>query len=380
MSGPLSGVRVVEVASIGPGPFCAMVLADMGAEVVRVERVGSVASLSDPPPDPLQRGRAASIGLDLKHTDGPGVLLQLIESADVLVEGFRPGVMERLGVGPDVCLERNPRLVYGRMTGWGQDGPLSHRAGHDLDYLAIAGALHPMGDPDRPPPVPLNLVADFGGGGLLLAFGIAAALVERASSGEGQVIDAAMVEGAALLTAMFHGMRATGMWSGERGANLLDGAAPFYRTYRTADGRFVAVGALEPKFYAALLEGLGLDAADLPGQFEAARWPEMGERFAAVFATATRDEWVSRFEGVDACVAPVNEMGEAPTDPHLAARGSFLDVAGVTQPAPAPRFSRSQPSDPAPPRPPGADTDDLLDRLGFEESRIAALRASGAIA
>lgn len=380
MSGPLAGVRVVEVASIGPGPFCAMVLADLGAEVLRVERIDAVSPASDPPPDPLQRSRTASIGIDLKHSDGPGVLLRLVEDADVLVEGFRPGVMERLGVGPDICLERNPRLVYGRMTGWGQDGPLSDRAGHDLDYLAIAGALHPMGDPDRPPPVPLNLVADFGGGGLLLAFGIVAALLERAGSGTGQVVDAAMVEGASLLMAMFHGMRATGMWSDIRGANLLDGGAPFYRTYRTADDRFIAVGAIEPKFYAALLEGLGLADADLPGQFDSARWPEVRERFAAVVATRTRAEWVERFEGLDACVAPVNDMGEAVADTHLVAREAFVDVGGITQPAPAPRFSRSDVGAPRPARAPGGDTDEVLAAAGFEAAAILALRAAGAIA
>ena len=380
MSGPLSGVRVIEVASIGPGPFCAMMLADMGADVVRVERIASVAPDSDPPPDPLQRGRAASIGLDLKHADGPGVLLRLLDGADVLIEGFRPGVMERLGVGPDVCLDRNPRLVYGRMTGWGQDGPLADRAGHDLDYLAIAGALHPMGDPDRPPPVPLNLVADFGGGGLLLAFGIASALVERATSGAGQVIDAAMVEGAALLTTMFHGLRATGMWSDARGANLLDGGAPFYRAYRTADGRFMAVGAIEPKFYADLLAGLDFDQADLPGQYDTARWPEMRERFAARFAARTRDEWVARFEGFDACVAPVNDLGEAPDDPHLTARRAFVDVAGITQPAPAPRFSRSGPATPDAPRPPGADTDAVLLAAGLDADEVSRLRGAGVVA
>lgn len=379
MSGPLDGIRVVEVASIGPGPFCCMVLADMGAEVIRVERLTALAPQSDPPPDPLQRGRAASIGIDLKHPDGVEVLLDLVGSADVLIEGFRPGVMERLGAGPDVCLDRNPRLVYGRLTGWGQDGPLSTVAGHDIDYLAISGVLHPIGDPDRPPPPPLNLVADFGGGGLLLAFGVAAALVERERSGAGQVIDTAMTEGSSLLAALVHGLRATGMWSDDRGSNLLDGAAPFYRAYETGDGGFVAVGAIEPQFYAALLDGLGLAAAGLTGQYEEAHWPELRQRFAEVFRTRTRDEWAEHFAGTDACVVPVNDLAGAVQDPHMIARRAFVDVAGVEQPAPAPRFSRSATSDPGPARPPGADTDAVLAALGISVERIAALRSNGAV-
>lgn len=379
MTGPLHGIRVLEVASIGPGPFCAMVLADLGAEVVRVERVGAVAPTSDPPPDPLQRGRAASIGIDLKTPDGSEAMLRLVATVDVLVEGFRPGVMERLGVGPEHCHERNPRLVYGRMTGWGQDGPRADTAGHDIDYLAVAGALHPIGEADRPPPPPLNLVADFGAGGLLLAFGIAAALVERERSGLGQVVDAAMVEGAALLTAMFHGMLATGMWNDRRWSNLLDGAAPFYRSYATLDGGFVAVGAIEPQFYAALLAGLGLDPSELPGQYETTSWPETTERFAAVFAQRTRAEWEAVFAATDACVVGVNSLTEAQRDPHFAARGGFVEVGGVVQPGPAPRFSRSSVADPAPPRPPGGDTDRLLTGLGYTSADIASLRRRGVV-
>jgi alpha-methylacyl-CoA racemase len=379
MSGPLAGVRVIEIASIGPGPFCAMVLADMGADVVRVERLANLSPDSDPPPDPLQRGRLASIGLDLKHPDGSGTLLRLVESADVLIEGFRPGVMERLGVGPEECLARNPRLVYGRMTGWGQDGPLAHVAGHDIDFVAIAGVLHTIGDADRPPPPPLNLVADFGGGGLLLAFGLAAALLERERSGEGQIVDAAMVEGASLLATMFHGMQATGTWSGDRSANLLDGGAPFYRSYETSDGRYVAVGAIEPRFYSALLAGLGLDPADLPGQYDRPRWRETAARFEQVFRTRTRDEWADRFAGTDACVAPVNDLTEAWRDPHMVSRRAFVEVGGLVQPAPAPRFSRSVVPEPAPPRPPGADTDRILTGLGLAAHEISRLRADGVI-
>ncbi|MFQ5426920.1 MAG: CaiB/BaiF CoA transferase family protein [Gaiellales bacterium] len=379
MTGPLAGVRVVELASIGPGPFCVMVLADLGADVIRIERVAAAAPRSNPPPDPLQRGRAASIAVDLKTVEGVELLMRLIETADVLVEGFRPGVMERLGAGPETCLRRNERLVYGRMTGWGQEGPRAETAGHDIDYLAIAGALHPIGDADRPPPPPLNLVADFGGGGMLLAVGICAALVARGASGTGQVVDAAMVDGAALLTAMIHGWMAEGAWSTARGANLLDGGAPFYRVYDAADG-LVAVGALEPKFYAELLRGLGLEDADLPQQYDRDGWPLLRERFAAVFRTGTRADWENVFSGSDACVAAVNDLAEAPDDVHLAARRTFLELGGVVQPAPAPRFSGDIPRQPSTPRPPGADTDRVLADLGYDADEIAALRANATVA
>ena len=349
MTGPLTGVRVVEIASIGPGPFAAMVLADLGAEVVRIDRPSGAPSV---PGDPLLRGRAAQLILDLKSPAAVASVLRLASGADVLIEGFRPGVAERLGIGPRQCAERNPRLVYGRVTGWGQEGPRSGEVGHDIDYIAIAGALHPIGRADAPPPPPLNLIADFGGGGMLLVAGVLAALVERAGSGAGQVVDAAMVDGAALLMAMHHGLAASGMWSEARESNLLDGGAPFYRCYRTADDRFMAVGAIEPKFYAALLAGLGLDGSDLPDQYDRAGWPVLRDRLAAVFATRSRDAWAAVFAGTEACVAPVLTPAEAPSEPHLGARGTFVTIDGLTQPAPAPRFSRSIAAAPAsvPPR------------------------------
>src|SRR6266702_3079421 len=307
--GPLDGVRVVEIASLAPAPFGCMILSDLGADVIVVDRVGGAAGL--PGPDPLRRGRR-SVALNLKDRDGIGALLRLVDSADVLVEGFRPGVAERLGFGPQVCLERNPRLIFARMTGWGQDGPLAQAAGHDIDYIAISGALHPIGRAGERPVPPLNLVGDFGGGGMLLAVGVLAALVERAASGQGQVVDAAMVDGSALLTTFLYGMRAAGMWRDERGTNLLDGGAPFYDTYETADGQHVAVGALEPQFYAELLTRLGLDGEDLPAQHDPAGWPVLRARFTEVFKQRTRAQWAAVFEGTDACVAPVLTPGEAP--------------------------------------------------------------------
>jgi alpha-methylacyl-CoA racemase len=335
VTGPLAGVRVVEIASIGPGPFAAMVLADLGAQVVRIERPGGSPSI---PGDPLLRGRAAQVTLDLSSPGAVESVLRLASGADVLIEGFRPGVAERLGFGPEQCASRNSHLIYGRVTGWGQDGLRSASAGHDIDYIAVAGALHPMGPASEPPPPPLNLVGDFGGGGMLLVAGVLAALVERASSGSGQVVDAAMVDGIALLMTMHHGLVASGLWTDARENNLLDGGAPFYRCYRTSDDRFVAVGAIEPQFYAALLAGLGLEGSDLPGQYDRAEWGLLRSRLAAEFATRTRDEWVAVFTGSDACVAPVLTPVEAPTDPHLAGRGTFATIDGVVQPAPAPRF------------------------------------------
>jgi len=371
--GPLDGVRVVEVAALGPVPFAGMLLADMGAEVVRVDRLTPAPGAgADADVDPRSRGRR-SVGVDLKTAAGVEVLLRLVDGADALLEGMRPGVAERLGFGPEVCHRRNPGLVYGRMTGWGQTGPLAHRAGHDINYVAVAGALHPMGPADQPPPVPLNLVGDFGGGALYLAFGVVCALRERDRGGAGQVVDAAMVDGVASLTAMFHGMRATGAWSAAREDNVLDGAAPFYRTYEAADGRFVAVGAIEPQFYAALLAGLGLSADDWP-QHDRTRWPAQREALARLFATRTRDEWAAVFDGVDACVTPVLTLDEAAAHPHVAARGTLVDVGGVTHPAPAPRFSRSTPRPPAAPRPARADTDAVLAELGLSAGEIAGLR------
>jgi alpha-methylacyl-CoA racemase len=376
--GPLNGIRVVEIASLAPAPFGCMILSDLGADVVRVDRAGQPGGSTRAPADPLSRGRR-SVGINLKDPAGVGLLLRLAEQADVLVEGFRPGVAERLGFGPHVCAERNPRLVYARMTGWGQEGPLALAAGHDIDYIAVSGALHPIGRAGERPVPPLNLVGDFGGGGLLLALGVLAALLERERSGLGQVVDAAMVDGSALLTSFLYGLRASGAWQDERGVNLLDGGAPFYDTYRTADGRYVAVGALEPKFYAELLAGLGLSADDLPGQYDRAGWPVLRERFAELFATRTRDQWAEAFTGSDACVAPVLSPAEAPDHPHNTARGTFADIGGLVQPAPAPRFGRSPAGPPSPPPRPGADTDTVLAGLGCSPDEIAALRAAGTV-
>jgi alpha-methylacyl-CoA racemase len=376
--GPLTGLRVVEIASLAPGPFCCMILADLGADVLRVDRAGAGPGLGRTPGNPLDRGRR-SIAADLKAPEAAELVLRLAGAADVLVEGFRPGVAERLGLGPDAALERNPRLVYGRMTGWGQDGPRANLAGHDINYIAMSGALHPIGPADRPPVPPINYIGDFGGGGMLLAMGILAALFERQRSGRGQVVDAAMVDGAALISSFLHGLRAVGMWSDERVTNLLDGAAPFYDTYATADGRYVSVGALEPQFYAALLTGLGLAGEDLPGQHDRAGWPTLRERFTTIFASRTRDEWERIFAGTDACVAPILSLTEAPDHPDNAAREVFVEVGGVTQPAPAPRFARTPAKVPSPPPTPGGDADTALADWGFGAAEIAALRAAGTI-
>jgi alpha-methylacyl-CoA racemase len=372
--GPLEGVRIVELASIGPGPFCAMLLADLGAQVLAVDRPG--------PPRPgwpvlFARGRRR-VAVDLKHPDGPGVVLDLVAGADALVEGFRPGVAERLGIGPEACLHRNPRLVYGRVTGWGQEGPLARSAGHDIDYIALAGALHPVGPAGGPPVPPLNLLGDFGGGGMLLALGVVAALLEAGRSGKGQVVDAAMVDGAALLTTQLHELLAAGLWTDRRGANLLDGAAPFYAVYETADGRHLAVGALEPWFWAELLERVGLGAGDLPAQLDRDGWPVARERLAAVFRSRTRDEWCALLEGTDACVAPVLSLLEAPAHPHNRARASFVEVAGTLQPAPAPRFSRTPCPTPAPPSA-GGDPAAALTAWGLAPGTAARLLATGAM-
>ena len=389
--GPLDGVRVIEIASLAPAPFGCMVLSDLGADVLRVERAESCGPAAPAPVDPLSRGRR-SIGLNLKDPDGISVLLRLTEEADVLVEGFRPGVAERLGCGPAECAQHNPRLVYARMTGWGQHGPLAATAGHDIDYIGVSGALDPIGRAGQRPVPPLNLVADFGGGGMLLALGVLAALLERERSGLGQVIDAAMVDGSALLTSFLYGLRAAGAWQDERGTNLLDGGAPFYDTYQTADGRYVAVGALEPKFYAALLAGLGLAGAkpadagpgetgdvSLPGQYDRAGWPVLRARLAEAFLGRTQAEWAEVFAGTDACVAPVLGPALAPAHPHNAERGTFIEVGGVVQPAPAPRFGRTPAGRPQPPPRPGADTDAVLTGLGYSAAQITALRASGAV-
>lgn len=379
--GPLQGIRIVEVAGIGPGPFAAMMLADMGAEVLRVDRAATVRHpIPDRPnPDVLNRGRR-SVGLDLKHPEGVEALLALVEKADVLIEGFRPGVMERLGLGPDVCRARNPRLVFGRMTGWGQEGPLAQAAGHDINYIALAGALDMIGRQGEAPVPPLNLVGDFGGGGMLLAFGVVCALVERARSGEGQVVDAAMVEGAAVLTTMFYTFRKAGLWREERGTNLLDTGAHFYDTYETSDGRFVSIGSIEPQFYAQLLQLTGLSDAELPGQMDRERWPAMKQKLAEIFRSKTRDEWCEIMEGTDVCFAPVLSMSEAHAHAHNRARQSFVEIEGALQPAPAPRFDRTPPSVQRPPAHPGQHTDEALADWGFSDEDIRKLRDAAAIA
>jgi len=378
-SGPLVGVRIVEIASIGPGPFAAMMLADAGAEVVRVDRPQQATQGGlDPTLDLLNRGRR-SIAVDLKAPGASEVVLKLVDRADVLIEGFRPGVAERLGIGPEVCLERNPRLVYGRMTGYGQDGPLSRSAGHDIDYIALAGALYPIGRAGEIPVPPLNFVADFGGGGMLMAFGIVSALLSAARTGEGQVVDAAMVDGAALLTTMLHGLYAGGMWRDERGSNLLDTGAPFYEVYETKDEQFIAVGALEPQFYEELLSIIGLSSEDLPPQGDMDSWPRMKQMLAEVFKTKSRDEWCSLSADRDACIAPVLSPLEAPRHPHNQARGTYVQKDGLIQPAPAPRFSSTPSTLGLPPPAPGEHTEDILLEVGYSRSEIEELRSKGVV-
>ena len=376
--GPLEGIRIVEVAGIGPGPFCAMMLSDMGAEVLRVDRADRVRG-GGVSFDLLNRGRR-SIGVDLKNPEGVAVVLDLVGRADGLVEGFRPGVMEKLGLGPDACLARNPRLVYGRMTGWGQEGPMAKAAGHDINYIALAGALEPIGRAGEPPLPPLNLIGDFGGGGLMLAFGMACALVERQRSGKGQVVDAAMVDGAAILMTMFHGFRQGGFWKDERGTNMLDTGAWFYDVYECKDGKYVSIGSIEPHFCAQLLALTGLDQENLPPQMDQGQWPAMKERMKAVFLQKTREEWCAIMEGTDVCFAPVLSMAEAPAHPHMRARETFVERDGFVQPAPAPRFSRTAPAIQGPPAHPGQHTDAALADWGLDAGAIAKLRGTGAIA
>lgn len=354
MPGPLNGVRVIELGGIGPVPHAGMVLADLGAEVIEVVRPGAALDIRDV----LRRGKK-SVAVDLKSPEGVAAVLRLVAGSHVLIEGFRPGVAERLGVGPDECLAANPRLVYGRMTGWGQQGPLADRAGHDIDYIAVSGVLSSVGPQGHPYP-PLNLVGDFGGGSMLLLVGVLAALRHADETGEGQVIDAAMVDGSALLMAMHHGAVAAGWWTGRRGEELFDGSAPFYTTYRTADDEWVAVGALEPQFFQELVEGLGLDLADLPAQMDREGWPEMRRVFAERFAQRTRAEWEEHFAGSDACVVGVYSMTEAPRHPHLVDRGTFVEVDGVIQPAPAPRFSATPAGPPGPIPAPGEHTSEVF--------------------
>jgi len=380
VAGPLQGVRIVELAAIGPAPYGVMLLADLGAEVIRVDRVAAATGApgAEVSMVGLSRNRR-SIAVDLKTSAGVEVVRRLAATADVFVEGFRPGVAERLGLGPDQLRAAHPELLYARVTGWGQEGPLAPRAGHDLDYAAVAGALHGIGRPDDSPPPPINYLADFAGGGAFLAIGVLAALVERDRSGQGQVIDTAMLDGAASLTAFLHGLRQLGAWSLERGSNLLDGAAPYYDTYRCADGRFLAVAALEPQFHAELCQRLELDPAEWP-QHDQADWPHQKERLAALLATRDRDEWVALFADSDACVAPVLDLAEAPAHPHNQARGTFVDAFGSVQPAPAPRLSRTPGAIERPPPGFGEHTDEVLDALGYDAQARTALRTAGAIA
>ena len=378
--GPLTGVKVVELSGIGPGPFCGMLLADMGAEVVRVERLQAVTGEQRAINYAVVGRGRRSIGVDLKHPDGVECVLRLIQQADALIEGFRPGVTERLGLGPDVCCARNPRLVYGRMTGWGQDGPLAQRAGHDINYIALAGVLAHVGRAGAPPTPPLNLVGDYGGGAMFLAFGLVCALLEARASGEGQVVDAAMIDGAAALMAPTWGFRSTGLWVEQRGDNLLDSGAHFYDVYETADGHYMSVGAIEPQFYAELLRGIGIEGEELPRQMDKTAWPALKERFAAIFVTKTRDEWCEIFDGTDACVAPVLTMTEAVTNEHVVARDTIIVDDGIEQPAPAPRFSRTPGAIQRPTPRLGADTDATLADWGFSAGEIALLHDAGAIA
>jgi len=378
-SGPLRGVKVVELAGLGPTPYAGMLLSDMGADVVRVDRPG-VERPQDGPEYALARGRR-SIVVDMKDPDGVEAVLALAERADVLIEGFRPGVTERLGIGPEPCLARNPALVYARMTGWGADGPLSHTAGHDLNYLSLTGALTLLQrGPAEPPATPPGLLADFAGGGLMMAFGIVCAVLEARRSGGGQVIDAAMVDGVASLTTLVYAMAAQGRWTMDvPGSNFCDGGSPYYNSYATADGRYVAVAATEAQFYAILVDRLGLDAGELPDRDDPANWPHLKDVFAAAFASASRDEWMAVFDGTDACVTPVLTFGEAQAHPHNVARGTFVEAFGVVQPAPAPRLSRTPGAIAGPPPAPGAHSREVLAEWGIDPARIDALLGSGAV-
>jgi alpha-methylacyl-CoA racemase len=382
MAGPLAGYRIIEIAGIGPGPFAAMLLADLGAEVVRIERAQAVRGPAPEQPagDISLRGRR-NVAIDLKHPDGVGALLDLVAAADAIIEGFRPGVMERLGVGPDECLARNPKLVFGRMTGWGQDGPYAPWAGHDINYISLAGALAHYGRAGGPPTPPLNMVGDFGGGGMFLALGVVAALLEAQKSGQGQVVDTAMVDGTAVLMTMFWSMMQSGMFNEhERGVNLLDTGAHFYDAYECADGKYISVGSIEPQFYAELMRLTGLDGdEEFARQMDATRWPALKERIAKVFSTRTQAEWCALMEHTDVCFAPVLTMSEAFDHPHNVARQTFLEIDGVRQPAPAPRFSRTGGEVSRPPAHPGQHTREVLADWGVAAARIDELVASGAV-
>lgn len=378
--GPLKGIKIVEIAGIGPGPFAAMMLADAGADIIRVDRTAEVAG-GDPnnPPMMLNNRGRRSIGANLKSPEGVETVLRLVEQADVIMEGFRPGVMERLGLGPDECMARNPKIVYGRMTGFGQNGPYSGMAGHDINYIATSSALHHIGRAGERPVPPLNLVGDFGGGGMLLAYGILAALIEAGKSGKGQVVDAAMTDGSAVLMTMIYGMNAMGGW-GDRGTNFIDGGAHFYDTYETKDGKYVSLGSIEPQFYAQMLELTGLAKEDnLPDQNDRTKWGEMKDKLTTIFKTKTRDEWCEIMDGTDVCFGPVLSMDEAPKHPHNIAQGTFTEVAGVVQPAPAPKFSRTKSEVKMPPPHAGQHTDEALSDWGFSADEIAKLKEAGAV-
>ncbi len=378
--GPLKGLTIIEIAGIGPGPFAAMLLADMGADIIRVERPGGsmFTAAHNPKLDFLNRNKRC-ISINLKHPDGVATVLTLLEKADALLEGNRPGVMERLGLGPDTCLARNPALVYGRMTGWGQEGPMARAAGHDINYIALSGALHGIGRAGEKPAIPLNLVGDFGGGGLMLAFGMVCALLEAKNSGLGQVVDAAMIDGAAALMASTFAANQIGFWSDERGTNLLDSGAHFYEVYETADGKYISLGSIEPQFYAALLEKLGDDAHYFEQQFDMQNWPKMKEQMTAIILRKTRDEWDNVFAGADACYAPVLSMAEVRHHPHHKARETFLDDGEVWQPAPAPRFSRTQGEIHRCAAAVGEHSEEILREFGFTQDEIAARVESGAV-
>ena len=381
MSGPLTGIRVIELAGIGPGPMCAMLLADLGADVIRIDRPVQ-ADLGVPRRarefDVLLRGRR-SVAVDLKSPEGVETVLRLVAEADALIEGFRPGVTERLGLGPEDCAARNPKLVYGRMTGWGQDGPLATAAGHDINYIALTGALAAIGNTDGPPVPPLNLVGDYGGGALYLAFGVCAALLEAKNSGQGQVVDAAMVDGAASLLSSVFGLYASGAWQLDRGTNILDSGSYFYGTYQCSDGEWISIAPIEGKFHAELLQRLGIDKADIPNQHDRSRWPELKERMVGIFASKSRDAWCEELEGTDVCFAPVLNMEEAKEHEHIKARGTLIEVEGVTQPAPAPRFSRTPGKVHRPVPGPGEHSREVLAEWGWDEADIARLVDSGAI-
>jgi len=373
--GPLAGVKIVEFAGIGPGPMCAMLLADLGADIIRLDRIN--------PEQPkfrsniLNRNRY-SISIDLKHPEGLEAALRLVDGADAVIEGFRPGVMERLGVGPDVCLARNPKLVYGRMTGWGQDGPLAHAAGHDINYIALTGALHAIGPKDGPPSPPLNVIGDFGGGALYLALGVVSAVLEASRSGKGQVLDVSMVDGASSLITAAYGLHSLGLWKHERGSNTLDGGAHYYGAYETKDGKYISIASIEPQFYAELLQRLDLDPGDLPDQLDRDKWPDMRAHLESLFRQKTRDEWCDVLEGTDVCFAPVLTMEEAPSHPHNNARGTFIEVDGVVQPGPAPRFHRTPLEVRRAPSKPGGDTTEALEAWGFSRQEVATLLESKA--